>query len=276
MKIAIVGLGLIGGSMARRLIKQGHEITGVDVDESVLNTAKSKGIITHSATSGEAAIADADVTILCLYFDIAIEFLRKNGHNFKRGSILTDCTGVKTPLMKLCETLEMNAVYVGMHPMAGLEKCGFEQSSEHLFDEANFLITPSNGAMEAQINIVEALARELNCGKITRCTPEEHDKMVAYTSQLPHVLAACICNSPNFGRHKSFVGNSFADYTRIACINEEMWSQLFVRNMPSLVEAISLLTDELSIVRDMLVREDEGQLREYLRKVREKYEAVYY
>ena len=202
LTVTVVGLGLIGGSVARALKSSVKAIYGVDCNDSVLQFAKEQNIIDDGYISAKEPLSKSDIVILCLYPDASLDFVRDNIDNFKDNSILTDVVGVKSPLMKLYNETNPNFIYIGGHPMAGREVSGFINSTDTMFRGANFIITPPLGATEEQIKVVEKLAIAIGCATITRTTPENHDKIIAYTSQLPHVIATAMCDTPLLVKHK--------------------------------------------------------------------------
>ena len=174
--IAVIGLGLIGGSIARRLKKEGCMVLGVDIDPQSRKQAEDMGAISKGFVDPKEAISQADITILSIYPQAALDFVNTYAKHFKKGSILTDVVGVKTPLMDLCESIKGDFTYIGGHPMAGKEVCGFAYSTEDLFQGANYIITPSKDANDAQVECIAALARLLGCGKVVYTTPQKHEK----------------------------------------------------------------------------------------------------
>jgi len=268
LTVTVVGLGLIGGSVARALKKSVKAIYGVDLDENVLKLAKSQNIIDDGYTNASIPLSKSDVVILCLYPNASLDFVKENINNFKNNSILTDVVGVKSPLMKLYNNTKPNFLYIGGHPMAGREVSGFINSTETMFSGANFIVTPPKNANEEQIKIVENIAKAIGCETITRTTPENHDKIIAYTSQLPHVIATAMCDTPLLVKHKNFTGGSFEDVTRVAKINEKLWTELFLNNDENLIEEIDRFTNALNDIKTAIKCGDSPRLIEIMRRVR--------
>ncbi len=269
--VTIVGLGLIGGSIARALKGSVKKLYAIDVDTGVIDFAKEQGIIDGAP---ENPLGESDIVVLCIYPKACINFIKKNLKNFKKGSILTDTVGVKTPIMSLCKSLQADFVYIGGHPMAGREVSGFINSDKDLFNGANFIITASSGAGQPQIKQVERLALAIGCGSIVHTTAEEHDKIIAYTSQLPHVIATAMCDTPLLVKHKNFTGGSFEDVTRVAKINERLWSELFLDNKQFLLKEIKRFVKSLENIEGAIEGGDKTALTEIMRKVRQDKEAV--
>ncbi|MDR0405678.1 MAG: prephenate dehydrogenase [Clostridiales bacterium] len=271
LTVTIVGLGLIGGSVARSLKPRVKTLYAVDQDASVLNFAAEQGVI-DAAT--ENPIPLSDVVILCVYPSAAEAFLRDNAENFKDGAVVTDVVGVKAPLARLYNRLKPRFAYIGGHPMAGRETSGFLNASDDLFSGASFIITAPNDAEERHIALVEEIAAAIGCGRVLRATVEEHDQIIAYTSQLPHVIAAAMCDTPMFVKHKHFTGGSFEDVTRVAKINETLWTELFLANGEYLVGEIDRFTHSVGMLRDAVARRDGEALRQFLRRARQDKEMI--
>ncbi len=268
LTVTVVGLGLIGGSVARALKSSVKAIYGVDYFESVLKSAKEQNVIDEGYTNAIIPLEKSDVVILCLYPDASLNFVRDNINNFKDNCILTDVVGVKSPLMKLYNNAKPNFLYIGGHPMAGREVSGFINSTDTMFRGANFIVTPPLSATEEQIKVVESLAIAIGCATITRTTPENHDKIIAYTSQLPHVIATAMCDTPLLVKHKNFTGGSFEDVTRVAKINELLWTELFLNNSEYLIEEIDRFTNSLNDIKTAIKCGDNSKLMEIMRRVR--------
>ena len=270
MTVAIIGLGLIGGSLAKAFSERtGHRVIGFDLDPEVTKAALGCGAI-REAGSPEA-LSRADLIYLCIYPHAALEFVRKHHAFFKDGVIVTDTSGIKTDI---CGELSAIAkahgfVFAGSHPMAGKERNGFEASEAGLFDGASYLLTPC-GAPEEALALLSQTALQLGFGGVKRTTPEEHDRMIAFTSQLPHVLACAYVLSPQCPNHKGFSAGSYRDVSRVARINEELWSELFLENREPLMEEIDGLIGHLAGIRATI----ENALREILRCGRQIKEAL--
>lgn len=264
-KIVIVGLGLIGGSIAKSL-KQNteHAVFGVDVNEESLLDACSCGAIDGKA--GPEDLKTADVVYLCVYPETALEFVREHGGLLKDGCVLTDACGIKKEICSGMEALgpSGNYVFVAGHPMAGKEFSGFSASDPSIFIGASYLIAPC-GAPEWAVETVEELAREMGFGRIVRTTPERHDKVIAFTSQVPHVLACAYVMSPRCREHKGFSAGSYRDVSRVANINDVLWSRLFLDNREDLVDELDELLKNIKSFRDAVAENEEEKLRKLLR-----------
>lgn len=264
MNIVIVGLGLIGASFAKAFkMYTSHYIIGIDTDLEVLHSALKNNVIDKIGTS--QSITDADIIYLCIYPEDAINFIEENKKYIPPECIVTDTCGIKH---KLCSRLSKlaygNFKFLGSHPMAGKEKNGFLESSHDLFKGASYIITPCEAPDEA-VNIIKELAFKIGFGEIKITTPEEHDRMIAFTSQLPHVLACAYVLSPRCKKHNGFSAGSYRDVSRVARINETLWSELFISNKEPLVSEINLLINNLTDIRNYIENEDIEKLKETLK-----------
>jgi len=269
MNIVIVGLGVIGGSFAMALKNIGYtDVYGVDVDKETLRKAKELGIIKEGSVSGEEFFKKADLTIISIYPKLVIDFVEKNKTYFKKGSIITDATGVKGMFVdKILEIIPDDIDFVFGHPMAGREKKGIDFATAQVFQNANYIITPIPRNKEDNIRIIENLAFKIGFKRVRRISPQVHDEMIGFTSQLPHVMAVALINSDEEGRETgNFIGDSYRDLTRIANINEELWSELFLGNKDNLLKAINNFELELDLIKKAIYENNKEKLMEFFRK----------
>ena len=269
MNIVIVGLGVIGGSFAMALNSAGYSsVYGVDVDEETLRKAKELGIIKDGSTSGEEFFRNADLIIMSIYPKLVIDFVEKNRGCFKKGSIVTDTTGIKGMFIdKILDLMPEDVEFIFGHPMAGREKKGIDFASAQVFQNANYIITPVTRNKERNIQIIEKLAFEIGFKRVRRISPEVHDEMIGFTSQLPHAIAVALINSDEEGRETgNFIGDSYRDLTRIANINEELWSELFLGNKNNLLKAINNFELQLDLIKKSIYENDKEELMEFFRK----------
>ena len=232
-----------------------------------------EGAVAEIATTAEA-VKKADITLLSMYPEAALDFIKEHKDNFKKGAVLTDVLGIKTPIAQLCDSIDAGFVYVGGHPMAGKEVSGFDNASEYLFNGANYIIVPSQKASENQIELIEDMARLLGAGTITRTTASEHDEIIAYTSQLPHVIAVSMCDTPLLIKHTHFTGGSFEDVTRVAKDNAELWTQLFINNKNQLLKITEDFEKSIGRIKSALESDDCDALKEIFTKVKRDKEFV--
>ena len=263
MNIAIIGLGVIGGSFALALKEAGYrEVYGVDRDPETLQTALRRGMVLGAETEAARILPHADLTILALYPGAVLPFLQENAKHFRPGSLVTDATGVKTRLASgLAGILPADVDFVLGHPMAGREKRGIDFASAEVFRGANYILTPLPSNSEEHLRTLEALVRELGFAGVRRVSPQFHDEIIAFTSQLPHAMAVALINSDREGRDTGrFIGDSYRDLTRIAKINSALWSELFLENRENLLGAIDGFCRELEKIRSAIAAGDREAL----------------
>lgn len=260
MNIAVIGLGIIGGSFCKAIKSHTHHhVIGFNRTLSTAQQALSDGAIDE--IGDEAALGRADIIILCMYPRACVDYISQNGKYIKKGALVTDSSGIKRAVCPQLSALarEYGFVFVGSHPMAGKEKNGYEVSDGALFEGASFIITPC-GADEKSVETLAQLAADIGFARITLSDPEEHDRMIAFTSQLPHILACAYVLSPCCPNHKGFSAGSYRDVSRVANINSKLWSELFLENRTPLVEELEVLTNNLSRIVDAVKQNDKKTL----------------
>ena len=275
MNIAIIGLGLIGGSLAKAIkLHTSHKVYAADKNSDTLKAAVDCGAA-DDAMCDMTQLKCADIVIVCLYPGDTVEFVRNNAKNFKSNGIVTDTCGIKS---QICSVLNGVAAqngfnFIGAHPMAGSEKFGFDASRADLFDGASFIVTPVHKSSPA-VQVISDLALRIGFGKVVTATPEHHDRMIALTSQLPHVLACSYVLDADAEQHRGFSGGSFRDVSRVAEINDRLWSELFIENSAPLTEKIDGLINNLSLFKKYISHGDSESLRRLLISAREKKESI--
>ena len=265
MRIVIVGLGVIGGGYAMALKEAGYtEVYGIDKNIETLRKAKSLGIIKEGYEDEKEIIQDADLIVLAVYPNLVKDFIINNKEHFKDGAVITDVTGIKQLFInEITKVLPENIDFVFAHPMAGREKKGIDYATNQVFKGANFLITVTDRNKDENLDLIENLAYKMGFKHVKRICPKYHDEMIAFTSQLPHALAVALINSDIEGRNTGeFIGDSYRDLTRIANINESLWSQLFLGNKENLLKAIYNFEEELDKIKSCLENEDKENLQE--------------
>lgn len=263
LTIGIVGLGLIGGSLAMAL--RGFEdcrILGADCDAQTLAFARWQGICDEVFSESKPVLAQADLVILALHPRGIERFLQEE--TFRSGSIVTDVCGVKTAILAAAQHLPQDVTFIGGHPMAGRECGGIAHASEGLFRGAHYILTPCEGANEAHVNLLRRMAQHIGCRDVTITTAQEHDRLIAYTSQVMHIMALAVCDDPNLFDCRGFEGGSFRDCTRVAALDVPLWSQLFSMNAPALTGIIRNLEEHLRDYRAVLEDGDLTRLEEKL------------
>lgn len=267
--VAIIGLGLIGGSYARGLRRIGTaHIMAVDPDEKALQQAKQEGMVDEIYTTGNEALRRADLIIFCTAADVMIRFLADNRAFLAPGTILTDVAGIKGDTATVISAILPDGVdFVPGHPMAGREGRGYAMASADIFNGANYILVPMEGNDEAHLQVVKNMAMALGCAHVVRVSPQDHDRFIAYTSSLPHVLATALVNSESMNTMtKYFVAGSFRDGTRVADINAPLWTKLFLSNKDNLLCEIDRFSAALKSFSTMLAEEDAQGMTRFLQQ----------
>ncbi len=259
-RVTIVGMGLMGASMAEGLTRKGYRVSGVDIDRRALDYCTTKGIIERGYESPEEILGETDLLIMAIYPKGMIKFIEKYRGEFKKGLVLTDICGIKLSFVdEVQKLMPQGCQFVGAHPMAGRERVGAEHGDPEIFVGANFIVTPTERNTEEGIAAVEEIARDLSFGRISRLSPARHDNMVAFTSQLTHAIAVALVNSDRDEDTYSFTGDSYRELTRIAMINEELWSELFLENRENLIGKIEDFQEKLEVIKGALLS-GEGEI----------------
>lgn len=265
MKILIVGLGVIGGSYAMALKEAGYvDVYGIDNNLDTLRKAENLNIIKKGYLDPKEILKEIDLIIISIYPKLVKKFVLENRDYLKDGAIITDATGIKEHFIDdILNILPKGVDFIFGHPMAGREKKGIDFASKEVFKGANYLITVTSSNKEENIKLVEELAFNLGFKKVRRISPSYHDKMISFTSQLPHAIAVALINSDEEGRDTgSFIGDSYRDLTRIANINEELWSELFLGNKENLLKSIESFLIEINNIKECLLNDNQSKLKE--------------
>ena len=266
-KILIVGLGLLGGSYAKVLKRFGFHISAITLEQNSIDYALKEGIIDEGTTELDAdMIGDVDLVIFALYPHVFVEWIEKNQGLLKSGALITDVTGVKGSIVyKIQEMLRPDLEFIAAHPMAGREVSGVENSTDKMFVGANYIVTPTEKNTQGAIQTCLELGRLLGFSNVTTLSPEEHDEMIGFLSQLTHCIAITLMTCNDKENMEKFTGDSFRDLTRIARINDVMWSELFVANKKALLDQMTLFIDKFNELKTMLETEDVDSMRAMMR-----------
>ena len=266
-KILIIGLGLIGGSYAEALTSWGFEVGAITKDRDSIDFALKKGIIQSGISFVEKEYVQMfDIVIFALYPKIFVEWIETYQSYFKDGTLITDVTGVKSEIVfKIQALLKDTVEFVPAHPMAGKEVYGVENSDKKIFQGANFIITPTSKNTTKAIDTIVEMGKILGFKNISILTPEKHDEMIGFLSQLTHCIAITLMTCKDSKHLVEYTGDSFRDLTRIAKINEQMWSELFLMNKNELLSQMDLFLQEFEKLRDALAREDAETIRKMMR-----------
>ena len=267
MRILIVGLGLIGGSYARALVKKGYCVSAITRSASSIQYALENGIITEGTNQIDPEmIGKADIVVFALYPQIFIDWLEQNQQYLKPGAILTDVTGVKCSVVyRVQQMLRSDVEFIAAHPMAGREVYGVENSDETIFRNANYIVTPTDENTEEAISLCEALGWELGFARVSRLSPEKHDDMIGFLSQLTHCIAISLMNCNDTPGMEAYTGDSFRDLTRIARINDKMWTELFLCNREMLLHHMDAFSKTFAEFRQMLDNSDAEGMQQAMR-----------
>ncbi len=271
MNVGVIGLGLIGGSLAKAIKgNTAHKVLGLDKNQSVIYKAK-----LLEAIDAELKIEDlktCDIVILAIYPNATVEFIEQNASKFKKDAVVVDCCGVKG---SICDRAwaaaqENGFTFIGGHPMEGIEKSGFEHSKKTMFKNASMIFVPDRDIDIETMKKLKDVFDAIGFGRYEIASPEKHDRIIAYTSQLAHVLSSAYVKSPTAEEHRGFSAGSFRDMTRVAYLNENMWTELFMQNREPLADEIDALTERLKEYSAAIREGDEKTLKELLREGRER------
>lgn len=266
-KILIVGLGLLGGSYAQSLARQGYYVTAITRKQSTIDYALEHNMITKgSAFVDTELIKEANIIVFALYPHIFVDWIKEYGNLIQPKTVITDVTGVKQSIVYEIQSLLPQGVeFISAHPMAGKETAGIEYADETIFKNANYIVVPTEKNSLDTIELCGDLGETLGFREISVLSPEKHDRMIAFLSQLTHCIAIslmCACDEPDLER---YTGDSFRDLTRIANINDEMWSELFLSNRETLLDEMDKYRDSFDKLYNTIKNGDRDEMREMMR-----------
>ncbi len=267
MKIGIIGLGLIGGTIAQTL-NEHHQISAYDISKESLEYAIDKKIIHRAYTDLNSFLSENSVFFLCLYPNQIINFIFQNKHFIPINSVIIEISGIKKGLISEIDKLgPLHFDIIFSHPVAGSEKTDVYNSRKEIFRNANYVITPVDSNKSENLELAEKLAKEMGFKYVSYVTPEAHDQIIAYTSQLTHVLSLSLVNAISTELDtKKFIGDSYRDLTRISMINEKLWSELFLYNKDALLDKISQFESELTKIKEAIASNNKAELVDLMKK----------
>lgn len=267
-RFLIVGLGLLGGSYAKALKKQGFLVEAVTRSQSTIDYALEQGIIDGGAAFPDPEIIGrADFVVLAMYPQTLLDWVKEHQRYFKPGALITDVTGVKTCVVEpVQQMLRPDVEFIAAHPMAGRETLGVRNADDSIFRGANYIVTPTEKNTPQAIEACEELGRVLGFARVSRLTPEKHDEMIGFVSQLTHAIAVALMTCNDIEGLEKYTGDSFRDLTRIAKINDEMWSELFLANREALLEQMDQFAAQFALMRQQLAEGDREGMREVMRR----------
>ena len=245
MKVGIVGLGLIGGSFAKAYHAAGWEVLAADIDRQMLDFAMLQGAVNGELT--EDAQADCDLILIAVYPRAAVEYLQKHGAKIGKKPVVIDCCGTKRVVCEACFPLaeQYGFTYLGGHPMAGTHNSGFKYAAATMYHGAPMVLVPADFNNIELLSRVKELLAPAGFGRFSVTTAEKHDEMIAFTSQMAHVVSNAYIKSPTAGSHKGFSAGSYKDLTRVAWLNPQMWAELFLENKDFLMRELNILIENL-------------------------------
>ena len=267
MKILIVGLGLIGGSYAEALSKKGYEVGAIDQKQEAIDFALRKGYIASGKTSVDKDyVVKFDIVVFALYPHAFVEWIEKYQNCLKSGAIVTDVTGVKGGVVcDVQNALRKDVEFIAAHPMAGRECSGVENAKAEIFEGANYIVVPTEKNTQEAIELCKDLGRELGFKHISELSVKQHDETVGFLSHLTHCIAVSLMVCKESGHLADYTGDSFRDLTRIAKINDEMWSELFLLNKDEIVEQMNLFEQHFGKLKECIQNDDREGTREMMR-----------
>lgn len=267
MKILIVGLGLIGGSYAEALSKKGYEVGAIDQKQEAIDFALRKGYIASGKTSVDKDyVGKFDIVVFALYPHAFVEWIEKYQNCLKSGAIVTDVTGVKGGVVcDVQNALRKDVEFIAAHPMAGRECLGVENAKAEIFEGANYIVVPTEKNTQEAIELCKDLGRELGFKHISELSVKQHDETVGFLSHLTHCIAVSLMVCKESGHLADYTGDSFRDLTRIAKINDEMWSELFLLNKDEIVEQMNLFEQHFGKLKECIQNDDREGIREMMR-----------
>lgn len=274
MNVGILGLGLIGGSLARAYAMEGHSVYACEKDESMLSFAMLAGAVYGKLDN--ATIPQCDLILLAIYPGGSAAWLEENGPMISKSALVIDCCGIKREICQRCFPLaeKYGFTFVGGHPMAGSQFSGFKYSRANLFEGQPMVLVPP---VYDNIELLDRAKKALGpCkfGSFSVSTAEAHDKMIAFTSQMPHILSNAFIKSPTALNHKGFSAGSYRDLTRVAWLNPQMWAELFMENKDFLLEELDFYIQSLSAYRDSIAQNDKHSLVQLLEEGKKRKEEV--
>ncbi len=266
--ILIVGLGLMGGSYAKALSRQGYMVNAITKNQEDIEYAIERGMISSGDTfPNPSLIAEARVIVFALYPTTFVSWVKENQHLFSAGTLITDVTGVKTTVVAEVQSfLRSDVEYIPAHPMAGRERSGVRFSDDTVFHGANYIVTPTERNTESAIETCMQLGEILGFSRISVLSPAEHDEMIAFLSQLTHCIAVTLMTTNDNENLEKYTGDSFRDLTRISKINDEMWSELFLMNKQALLKQMDAFAAEFAQFREYIASDKREEMRAVMRE----------
>ena len=274
MNVGILGLGLIGGSLARAYARNGHRVYAAEKNESILEFAQLAGIV--YGRLDESSIPCCDLILPAVYTGASVQWLNENAKYIPREALVIDCCGIKQEICRCGFALaeEFGFTFIGGHPMAGSHFSGFKNSRSNLFQGAPMVLVPPRFDDPMLLERAQEVLQPCNFGSFSVTTAQKHDKMIAFTSQMPHIVSNAYIKSPTAQLHKGFSAGSYKDLTRVAWLNPQMWAELFLSNRENILEELSYYIDSLKEYKEAIEAGDEKRLIQILDEGRRRKEEV--
>lgn len=274
MIVGVLGLGLIGGSLARAYAKAGHTVYAADTDASILDFAQLAGVV--SAPLDESTVPDCQLILLSVYSDATATWLEHNGCYVSKDATVIDCCGIKEMVCSRCFPVaeKYGFTFIGGHPMAGSHNSGFKYSRSNLFQGAPMVLIPPRYDDPELLSHAQSLLEPCHFGSFSVTTAKEHDRMIAFTSQMPHIVSNAFIKSPTAHSHKGFSAGSYKDLTRVAWLNPNMWAELFLSNRENILFELNKYIDSLQQYKTAIENNDEAVLIHLLDEGRKRKEEV--
>jgi prephenate dehydrogenase len=269
LNITIVGIGLIGGSYAKAIKKNINinKLWAIDINTNALNEAVSTGVIDEGYTEPQFPLENSDIVILCTYPNVTIDFLKNNMKYFKKNALITDTMGMKNKIVS--ETLSIirdDLEFIGGHPMSGKESVGYNYSDANIFKNAQYILTPNKTTSNYSLNLLKQLITSIGFNEIIEMSPQTHDEKVAFTSQLPHIIACALMNNSKLDDNLQCIGGSFKDATRVANINSDLWSELIFENKDNILNELNNFIFDIKNIQNIIKSDDKKSLVSFLNK----------
>ncbi len=269
LNITIVGLGLIGGSIAKAIRKNltVKNLWAVDLNINALEQSKKSGIIDDGYVDPSYPLENSQLVIMCTYPDTTLNFIKSNMQHFKQNALITDTSGIKSKLVQqVRQVMRDDLDFVGGHPMSGKETVGYEFSDDAIFLGANYILTPSEKNKQESIVFLKEMLLKIGFKKVIELTPQAHDEIIAYTSQLPHIIASTLMNNSKLEKSVDCIGGSFRDATRVADINSDLWCQLLYENKQNILPELLTLIQDITNIYDIINKDDLNSLKSIFEK----------
>lgn len=269
LNITIVGIGLIGGSYAKAIREniKINKLWAIDINIDALNQAKCTGIIDEGFTNSQFPLENSDIVILCTYPNTTIDFLKDNMKYFKKNALITDTLGMKRKIVsEVLDVIRDDLEFIGGHPMSGKESSGYNCSDADMFKNAQYILTPTKNTSSNSLNLLKQIIKRIGFNEIIEMSAQTHDEKVAFTSQLPHIIACTLMNNSNLNSNLQCVGGSFRDATRVADINSELWCELIFENKENILNELNNFMADINTIRDIINSDDGDALVSFLNK----------